>query len=131
MKVYVVSHGDYSSYSVDAVFTNKEMAEKFCAVHNKYGGWADYDYEEWETDECDIQTINAEHNIGYEYNFDTKGDLKFPNYNPHLIIGDDEKVHASSYGYHTFVIADGRSEEQCRKIACDRMALYKANDVLF
>lgn len=32
-KVYVVTRGDYSAYGIEAIFTNREAAEKYCAVH--------------------------------------------------------------------------------------------------
>lgn len=37
-KVYVVTRGEYSDYDIEAIFTNREAAEKYCAVHpNIYG----------------------------------------------------------------------------------------------
>ena len=40
-KVYIVTSGSYSSYSIDAVFATKEEADQFV------GGASDYDIEEW------------------------------------------------------------------------------------
>lgn len=37
-KVYIVTRGDYSAYGIEAIFTNREAAEKYCAVQpNTYG----------------------------------------------------------------------------------------------
>lgn len=33
MTIYVVTSGEYSSYGIDAVFTDKKQAELYCAVH--------------------------------------------------------------------------------------------------
>lgn len=37
-KVYVVTRGDYSDYGIEAIFTNREAAEKYCAVHPEIYG---------------------------------------------------------------------------------------------
>lgn len=35
MKVYIVTDGDYSDYHIEAVFTDKEKAEMYAALHCK------------------------------------------------------------------------------------------------
>lgn len=48
MKVYIVTEGSYSDYHIEEVFTNKEQAELYCAIHE------DCRIEEYEADECKI-----------------------------------------------------------------------------
>lgn len=49
-KVYVVTRGEYSDYGIEAIFTNREAAEKYCAVHpNIYGD--EPMIEEWDISE--------------------------------------------------------------------------------
>ena len=46
-KVYVITRGEYSDYAIEAIFTNLEAAEKYCAVHPiEYGDEAMI--EEWD-----------------------------------------------------------------------------------
>jgi hypothetical protein len=52
MKVYVVQAGKYSDKYIAAIFTSKEKAEMYCAIHNKPGSSAYFDefyYDEMET----------------------------------------------------------------------------------
>lgn len=53
MKVYIVTSGEYSDYGIDRVFTDKENAELYCAMHE-----SDYDQptvEEWDADDVEIE----------------------------------------------------------------------------
>jgi hypothetical protein len=49
LKVYVVTEGCYSDYHIEAVFTDLEQAEIYCATHKG-------DIEEYETDEHHFET---------------------------------------------------------------------------
>lgn len=130
MKVYLVHHGEYSDYTVDAIFADKNMAEKYCDLHNKYGnncfGYT-YEYEEWDTIECVINMQKERDKIGYLYVFNKDGHL-FEEDSPKLEIQwhEDEKVYAYKTEYVVSIFANGRSEAQCRKIACDKVAAYRA-----
>ena len=35
-KVYIVTHGEYSSYRIDAVFDKRELAEEYIRLHDAY-----------------------------------------------------------------------------------------------
>ena len=37
-EIYVVTEGSYSDYHICGVFTNKEKAENFVNIYNKYSG---------------------------------------------------------------------------------------------
>jgi hypothetical protein len=133
MKVYLVHHGEYSDYTVDAIFEDQDTAEKYCELHNKYErGWYTYEYEEWDTTQCVINMQKAKNQIGYCYYFDKKGHLNEEECPPKLKIQwyEDEEVHPYSHRYCVTIFENGRSEAQCRKIACDKVAAYRAMEEL-
>lgn len=135
MKVYLVHHGEYSDYTVDAIFIDESMAEKYCDLHNKYGNnfyGATYEYKEWDTIECFANMQKERNQIGYLYHFDIKGHLKEED-SPKLKIQwrEDENVYVNRDGYNVVIFTNGRSEAQCRKIACDKVAAYRAREELF
>lgn len=132
MKVYLVHHGEYSDYTVDAIFADQNMAEKYCELHNKYDyGWDTYEYEEWDTMQCVINMQKERDQVGYWYYFDTNGHLEKED-SPKLKIQwrEDENVYANRNGYNVVIFANGRSEAQCCKIACDKVAAYRAMEEL-
>ena len=132
MKVYLVHHGEYSDYTVDAIFADQNMAEKYCELHNKYDyGWHTYEYEEWDTMQCVINMQKERDQIGYLYYFDKKGHLKEEN-SPKLKLQwrENGKVYVDKEGYDITIFANDRSEAQCRKIACDKVAAYRAMEEL-
>lgn len=130
MKVYLVHHGEYSDYTVDAIFEDQDTAEKYCDLHNKYDNYiysSTYEYEEWDTTECVVNMQRDRTRVGYLYYFDKNGHLEEGD-NPKLQIQwrEDEEVYPRVYGYGVPIFANGRSEAQCRKIACDKVAAYRA-----
>jgi hypothetical protein len=52
MKVYIVTSGSYSDYTIQEVFTNKKQAEIYCAVSN----YQDMHIETWECDAVHFET---------------------------------------------------------------------------
>lgn len=52
MIVYVVTDGEYSDYHIEAVFTDKEQAELFCATRNLSAE----DIKEYDTEEHKFET---------------------------------------------------------------------------
>ncbi len=133
MKVYLVHHGEYSDYTVDAIFADQNMAEKYCELHNKYGNnflWYTYEYEEWDTIECVTNMQKERSRVGYLYHFDKNGHLEEKD-SPRLEIQSaSENVYATRNGYNVVIYANDRSEAQCRKIACDKVAAYRAMEEL-
>lgn len=55
MKIYVVTSGEYSDYSIDAVFTDKAMAEKYADEGDAFYG-CDRRIEEFNANECGFRT---------------------------------------------------------------------------
>jgi hypothetical protein len=50
--VYVVTSGCYSDYSIEAIFSSKEKAEKYMADMKSFKGWTDFNaVSEWVLDE--------------------------------------------------------------------------------
>lgn len=50
-KVYIVTSGDYSDYSIDSVFSTREAAEKRCAVWRQEELWGDPRIEEYDLED--------------------------------------------------------------------------------
>ena len=50
-KVYIVTSGDYSDYSIDSVFSSREAAEKRCAVWRQEDLWDEPRIEEYELED--------------------------------------------------------------------------------
>ena len=70
MKIYIVTSGEYSDYHINAVFSTKEEAEKYCALNNKAGdNWTDCEIEEWDTQDYKIE---GEVPVYYLYRFAIK-----------------------------------------------------------
>jgi hypothetical protein len=61
MIIYVVTSGAYSDYHIDAVFTDKELAKRYCAAHNSnnYPSWV----EEYETDAVKVEGEEYVHHL--------------------------------------------------------------------
>lgn len=49
MKVYVVTSGHYSDYSIERVFLDKDKANKFVKYRNGYDSWKDFKIEEYDS----------------------------------------------------------------------------------
>lgn len=50
MKVYVVTAGEYSDYSIQHIFSNREAADEYVRDFNLAGSYRDARVEEWEVD---------------------------------------------------------------------------------
>lgn len=64
MTVYIVTSGVYSDYAIDAVFSTKEMAEKYIATNN-----TDYPYTYIEEYEVDSDKVITNNTIYYHYRY--------------------------------------------------------------
>jgi len=67
-KVYVITRGVYSDYGIEAIFTNREAAEKYCAVHPiEY--WDEAMIEEWDiSDGSEIKCKKVYRAIFFRFN---------------------------------------------------------------
>ena len=53
MKVYIVTEGEYSDYHIEEVFSTREKAESYIALHNT-SSYGYYQIEEYEIDNVEI-----------------------------------------------------------------------------
>ena len=133
-RVYVVTSGEYSSYHIDAVFSNYEMAERYCALlTDKH----DYNYESPHIEEYDQDLISVNGKVYRGLTFrEVQGKSKyvdmiktFISLNP---IEKTIKKHTNSYGEKvlavTIPIYVRVDEEEAEKIAYDWLARYKAEE---
>lgn len=51
MKIYIVTYGEYSDYSISAVFTDKVKAEAYTEIQNRGSRYMNYGIEEWDADQ--------------------------------------------------------------------------------
>lgn len=121
MKVYVITKGEYSSYHICAVTTDKNKAKmlkkKFSNEH-----WGKANIEEFETD-SEEEVLKYENVYSCHY-LEEKSEIKvsasdFDYYRPEDLI-------VSKYrdGLYTYVLAN--TLEDALKIASDKFAKYRA-----
>ena len=126
MTVYVCTSGTYSDYSIDAIFTDKEQAEIYCAIHDD--GYNYPQVEEWNTDEVKVEPCDSIKRTWIVY---IKFDGTVHSCDSKLTIKDCNKIEL--YGrnrtikYRVWVTLDKDiPEEKALKIAFDNLAKYKA-----
>lgn len=140
-KVYVVTSGDYSDYSIDRVFSNREAAEKRCAT------W-EYKHDEPRIEEYELEDGS---NIEMEHVYKAlEFDMRYTYYNDTVHITDIEM----KYGVNPFeekirmkektTVRNGEEielyygvipvnktvkNEEAEKIIFDRIAKWKAEQM--
>lgn len=77
MKIYIVTSGEYSDYSINAVFTDKAKAEAFVEIKNRGSRWSSCDIEEWDADE---ELPFEAYSVRYYPPLVATGKRKFANY---------------------------------------------------
>lgn len=132
MKIYIVTSGCYSDYGINAVFTDKELAEKYCTAHNKYPD--EYCIEEYEADSevCDAK-------VGFVFVWrESEGMAKFDGYMTKTsfdsFIKRENEINATlikgkcmiDSDTWRYVWLDEYNEFKAAKIICDRKAEIKA-----
>ena len=73
--VFIVTSGCWDDYSIDAVFLDREVADKYCLVHNEvYNSrlerdtkYEEYEVEEWPAGNWDAEEVAREHYVCYKY----------------------------------------------------------------
>lgn len=124
MKVYVVTHGEYSEYGVLACLTDKEKANQLADIVRKYN------YESAGVLEFDTQDKMIELAFnGYSHYYVQKGkDPSEPikiTYTDYIDSANvDAKVYDTGSSLFTEVLA--KTEDHAIKIAADRFAKYEA-----
>lgn len=122
-KIYIVTSGEYSDYSIDAVFSTKEKAEEYIQQHG-----TDYAIEEYDLDE----EVEKKTKL-WKITFDKNGVAKA--YTQDYLINetvDTCYVCVLWYGeryIHFYVDAD--SMDRAIKIARERYAAIRANSYIW
>lgn len=116
MKIYIVTDGVYSDYHIEAVFTTRENAERYAAIHS-----CSY-IEEYEADAIQVQ---GNIDIYVIHKFDVyKGDF---NLDAHYY--SDKKFTAVRKGWlsdaEVYVSLDKFDKKKAEKIAQDMYAQWK------
>ena len=118
-EIYVVTEGSYSDYHICGVFTDKEKAENFVNIYNKYSG----DYAEIETYEDGVM-LNT-NGIKFEVCFcRDKHDNLVCFYSSTASPSDKCGVRAINSYIEVVVFAETKA--QAKKIAEDKLAEWLA-----
>lgn len=133
-KVYLITAGEYSDYSVLAVCSTREKAEHFCEVLNRNGGrYGDKaDIEEYPVDSIPIEDLDIPvWCVGFKgkplYVSDVRkcdrgGALDINKFNPYRV----HDFFASRGGSMYAVDVMAETEEEAIKKASDYLAKYRA-----
>lgn len=134
MKVYVITQGGYSDYSIRAVSLDKDDAERKCAILNRNVRNGDYcEIEEYDTDDMVVETTE-EVKRKFEMSVDARtGEVTWFS-GLYLTFDNDNRVYF--YKKYDFVsdkrieavatLPSDTTEEQAKKIMLDRVAKFKA-----
>ena len=132
MKIYIVTSGCYSDYGINAVFTNKELAEKYCTAHSKYP--EEYFIEEYE---ADSEVCDAKVGFVFAWN-ERRGAIEFNGYMTktsfNSFIKKENEIQATlikrkcmtDIDTWRYVWLDEYNKFKASKIICDRKAEIKA-----
>lgn len=132
MKVYIITSGCYSDYSIDAVSLDRGEAEKICATLNNNRCMDEFcEIEEYDTEDIKIDTKNEIKTrfrmiVGYK---DTEIEMFEC---PHPVTADVNEISVERYGDgadRIEIIATlprGMTEDRAKKIMFDRIAKFKS-----
>ena len=135
-KVYLITAGEYSDYSVVAVCSTREKAERFCEIVNRNGGvYGDKaEIEEYPVDSIPIEDLDIPvwcvHFKGKPYYIDvvrkcSRGSaLDVNKLNPYRIHDFSNRNTMGGCSYAVEVMAE--TEEEAIKKASDYLAKYRA-----
>lgn len=134
MKVFIITQGEYSDYSIRAVSLDKGDAERKCALLNRNVSCGEYcEIEEYDTDDMTVDTAE-EVKKKFEMSVDGKtGEITWFS-ELYLTLEDCNSVgFYKEYDFvsdkHIKVVAalpTSTTEEQAKKIMLDRVAKFKA-----
>lgn len=131
MKVYVITQGGYSDYSIRAVSLDKDDAERKCAILNRNVRNGDYcEMEEYDTEDMVVET-NEEVKRRFELTvYRETMETVWP-IESHLTFENINKIQNSAYKTNGCIdiiatLQKDTAEEQAKKIMLDRVAKFKA-----
>lgn len=134
MKVYVITSGTYSDYTIHAVKLDEDEVKRTCALLNADRFNDDVcGIEEYDTDEVEVNTkekVMWRFRMGVGYK---TGNVYFTDY-PALVLGDSNlicvrrgyPVGSESVINITATFPEGTHEDKAKKIIFDRISKFKA-----
>lgn len=142
-KIYVVTSGCYSDYTIEKIFSKREDAEKYCALQNTQNGWSsndlseehirdlswEYEYrvEEHPIDDVDVLSTTASLKRKYIYTLHY-GEEYFHSYGE--VYTEKNHIKISEYSEQEIKAAaifdSDWPREKVQKIMRDEIARYKA-----
>lgn len=134
MKVYVVTCGVYSDYSIIGVFLDSKMAEIFCAVQHDADEYDNLRIEEYNTDDYYV-TTRPEAKLHYEVRIDPETAIEWdpeyvtvcPTFNACKPFTFHKPSGWGDPGYYEAVL-DTHDINQIQKIFYDWAAQHKAEE---
>lgn len=105
MKVYILTTGEYSSYRIEKVFTDRKKAEQAVAAYNDTHNYDEYKLEEYDSSDAEIESNKVPHKV-YGALIDLKRKHPLVNRIPSYTFRD--KSWATEYFYN--IIADTYAE---------------------
>jgi hypothetical protein len=135
MIIYIVTQGEYSDYGIKAVFTDKTQAMYYCALHND-DYYAPCFLEEWKSDVDEIVTSKELGEKWYcDFSFDGKFESAKKSDSYEFLSDARPEVIRHSWGFRTgyyrvtVYVPVGTTADKVKKIACDRLAQYRAEQM--
>lgn len=134
MKVYPITSGEYSDYCILTVALSREKAEQICAMLNSQKRYysAEATIEEYDTDEIQCET-NEDVVLCYDAAFDYRTLENIYWCDPFYSFGRNEiKRELRDHKYRILISATfpkDMPQEKVRKIMCDRVAKWKAEQL--
>lgn len=126
MTIYIVTQGEYSDYGIKAVFTNKEQAMLYAALHND-------DYyepcmvEEYEADAFKVETSKEIYKKWLAI-FDSNKVLEYCKPHCGYFFKSPYTAEFNMFNFKYYVeiyVPVDTSEEKAKKIACDYFAKWR------
>lgn len=136
MKVFIITQGEYSDYSIRAVSLDKGDAERKCALLNRNVRNGEYcQVEEYDTDDMVVDTTE-EAKKRFEMSVcQNTGEIRWYE-ELYLTFNDENRIYFSKADCfkcesdkHISIVATlptNTTEEQAKKIMLDRVAKFKA-----
>lgn len=125
-KIYIVTAGCYSDYSIEAVFTTQDKANDYIQQHG-----TDYNIEEYELDEEVTKQVQV-WRVEFKFNIDTKELSECVTCYKAEEYRDTCRVIRYLHSENLFLIyVDADSMDRAVKIASERFAAIKSNDYIW
>lgn len=126
MKVYIVTSGEYSDYGIEIVFTDRDQAELYCAMHEN-----DYDsprVEEWDADDVEIDSAKP-YMRRWEAKISSSGQVRYIDdactFKEKNTISKCRTFHGEWFYTVIATLDKDKTEDEAKKIIFDRLVAWK------